>query len=163
MKNSKTVLIDKNPGRNAQTFGIARELKTDLDLIHEPSVGVIGNKGDLKIKDDVKTYFKNKKHLIISGIKEKDVLKLKKLIENYINLNLIREESSIMINERHYQLLKKVKNSLINVKNNIKNKSNTDLLAMDVKYALNYLGEITGEITNDEILGNIFSRFCIGK
>ena len=46
MKNSKTVLIDKNPGRNAQTFGIARELKTDLDLIHEPSVGVIGNKGD---------------------------------------------------------------------------------------------------------------------
>ena len=46
MKNSKTVLIDKNPGRNAQTYGIARELNTDLDLIHEPSVGVIGNKGD---------------------------------------------------------------------------------------------------------------------
>ena len=58
-----------------------------------------------------KTYFKNKKHLIRLeiGIKEKDVLKLKKLIENYINLNLIREESSIMINERHYQLLKKGK------------------------------------------------------
>ncbi len=46
MKNSKTVLIDKNPGRNAQTFGIARELKTDLNLIHEPSIGVVGNKGD---------------------------------------------------------------------------------------------------------------------
>ena len=46
MKNSKTVLIDKNPGRNSQTFGIARELGTDLDLIHEPSVGVVGNKGD---------------------------------------------------------------------------------------------------------------------
>ena len=46
MKNSKTVLIDKNPGRNAQTYGIARELNTDLDLIHEPSVGVVGNKGD---------------------------------------------------------------------------------------------------------------------
>ncbi|MCL0043378.1 dihydroxy-acid dehydratase [Dehalococcoidia bacterium] len=44
--NSKTVLIDKNPGRNAQTYGIARELGTDMDLIHEPSVGVIGNKGD---------------------------------------------------------------------------------------------------------------------
>ena len=88
---------------------------------------------------------------------------MKKLIERYINQNLIREESSIMINERHYQLLKKVKDSLLKVKNNIKNKSNTDLLAMDVKYALNHLGEITGEITNDEILGTIFSRFCIGK
>ncbi len=46
MKNTKTVLIDKNPGRNSQTYGIARELGTDLDLIHEPSVGVVGNKGD---------------------------------------------------------------------------------------------------------------------
>tara|TARA_A100001015_G_scaffold22212_1_gene25232 strand:- start:9758 stop:11608 length:1851 start_codon:yes stop_codon:yes gene_type:complete len=46
MKNSRTVLIDANPGRNAQTFGIARELKTDLNLIHEPSIGVVGNKGD---------------------------------------------------------------------------------------------------------------------
>ncbi len=46
MKNSKTVLIDKNPGRNAQTFGIARHLQTDINLIHEPSIGVVGNKGD---------------------------------------------------------------------------------------------------------------------
>ncbi len=46
MKNTKTVLIDKNPGRNSQTFGIARELGTNVDLIHEPSVGVVGNKGD---------------------------------------------------------------------------------------------------------------------
>jgi dihydroxy-acid dehydratase len=46
MKNSNTVLIDSNPGRNSQTYGIARELGTDVDLIHEPSVGVVGNKGD---------------------------------------------------------------------------------------------------------------------
>jgi dihydroxy-acid dehydratase len=46
VRNQKTVLIDSNPGRNAQTFGIARELGTDIDLIHEPSIGVIGNKGD---------------------------------------------------------------------------------------------------------------------
>lgn len=59
MKNSKTVLIDKNPGRNSQTFGIARVLNTDLDLIHEPSIGVVGNKGDsqcyLGVEDKVKT------------------------------------------------------------------------------------------------------------
>ncbi len=46
MRNPKTVLIDRNPGRSAQTVGIARELGTEIDLIHEPSVGVIGNKGD---------------------------------------------------------------------------------------------------------------------
>lgn len=46
MPDSKTVLFDNNPGRNAQTIGIARELGTDIDLIHEPSVGVVGNKGD---------------------------------------------------------------------------------------------------------------------
>jgi len=46
LKNSKTVIIDSNPGRSAQTYGIARVLNTDLDLIHEPAVGVIGNKGD---------------------------------------------------------------------------------------------------------------------
>ena len=46
MKKNKSVLIDKNPGRNAQTYGIARELGTNLDYIHNPSVGVIGNGGD---------------------------------------------------------------------------------------------------------------------
>jgi len=46
VKNSKIVLIDRHPGRTAQTIGIARELGTDPDLIHEPSVGVVGTKGD---------------------------------------------------------------------------------------------------------------------
>ena len=46
MRNSRTVIIDNNPGRNAQTYGIARQLGTDMELIHEPSVGVIGTKGD---------------------------------------------------------------------------------------------------------------------
>jgi len=140
-------------------------IKSELesDFLKDKNIFNKRKKGNLKVKNNVKTYFKSKKHLIISGIKENDIIKLKKLIERYINQNLIRKESSIMINERHYHLLKKVKDSLINVKNNIKNKSNTDLLALDIKYALNHLGEITGEITNDEILGNIFSRFCIGK
>ena len=46
MSKIKTVLIDKNPGRNAQTYGIARELNTNLEYIHNPSVGVVGNGGD---------------------------------------------------------------------------------------------------------------------
>ena len=46
MTDPKVVLIDRHPGRSAQTIGIARELGTDPDLIHEPSVGVVGTKGD---------------------------------------------------------------------------------------------------------------------
>ena len=46
MTASKPVIIDRHPGRNSQTIGIARELGTDPDLIHEPSVGVVGTKGD---------------------------------------------------------------------------------------------------------------------
>ena len=68
-----------------------------------------------------------------------------------------------MINERHFAALNNVNKSIFNVKKNLKNKSNTDLLALDIKYALTHLGEITGEISNDEVLGNIFSKFCIGK
>ena len=49
MKNSKIVLIDRNPGRNSQTYGIARELNTDVELIHEPSIGVIGKKVTLSV------------------------------------------------------------------------------------------------------------------
>ena len=68
-----------------------------------------------------------------------------------------------MINERHYNSLLKVRESIKNVKINLENRSNTDLLALDIKYSLDSLGQITGEVTNDEILGNIFSKFCIGK
>jgi tRNA modification GTPase len=68
-----------------------------------------------------------------------------------------------MINERHYNSLLKVRESIKNVKINLENRSNTDLLALDIKYSLDSLGQITGEVTNDEILGNIFSKFCVGK
>ena len=88
---------------------------------------------------------------------------MKNHINNYITKNLVSSDSSIMINERHYTSLTNVNTSINKVKKNLKNKSNIDLLALDIKYALNHLGEITGEISNEEILGNIFSKFCIGK
>ena len=84
-------------------------------------------------------------------------------IDLNINKNIIRSESSISINQRHYDSLSKVKKAMENVKKNLKGKSNTDLIALDIKYSLSYLGEITGEITNDDVLSNIFSKFCIGK
>ena len=124
---------------------------------------VIGNKSDLKIDVKIKNYFNENNYIMISSINENDVIDLKEKLNDFITKNIINDNSSIMINERHYNSLIKVKESIDNVKNNLKNKSNTDLLALDIKYALDNLGQITGEVTNDEILGNIFNKFCIGK
>ena len=140
---------------------IERELNNDL--FNKKHIIYIGNKGDLEVSKEVNLYFSNKKLKKISANNNNDINKLKNHINNYITKNLVSSDSSIMINERHYASLTNVNTSINNVKKNLKNKSNIDLLALDIKYALNHLGEITGEISNEEILGNIFSKFCIGK
>ena len=133
------------------------------NLFNNKHIIYIGNKEDLKVSKEVDSYFSNKKLEKISANNNNDINKLKNHINNYITKNLVSSDSSIMINERHYGSLTNVNTSINNVKKNLKNKSNIDLLALDIKYALNHLGEITGEISNEEILGNIFSKFCIGK
>ena len=140
---------------------LERELNNDL--FNKKHIIYIGNKGDLDVSKEVDLYFSNKKLKKISANNNNDINKLKNHINNYITKNLVSSDSSIMINERHYASLTNVNTSINNVKKNLKNKSNIDLLALDIKYALNHLGEITGEISNEEILGNIFSKFCIGK
>jgi tRNA modification GTPase len=72
-------------------------------------------------------------------------------------------DNTIITNTRHYEALIKAYENLIRVKNGLKNDLPQDLLAMDIRQVIHYIGEITGEITTDEILGSIFSKFCIGK
>ena len=69
----------------------------------------------------------------------------------------------IVSNIRHYNSLYESKLSIDRVLEGIESKIPTDLVAQDIRQILHYLGEITGEITTDEILGNIFKNFCIGK
>jgi len=69
----------------------------------------------------------------------------------------------IITNIRHYDALSNVGESLRRVESGLKEGIPGDLLAVDVRHAIHYLGEITGEITSDEILGYIFKNFCIGK
>ena len=147
--------------KNTDLKSIKSELNSDF--LKNKNVIVIGNKNDLKIEKEINEYFINNKLLQISAQKNDDIINLKNLLNSFIKENLVSSDSSIMINERHFAALNNVNKSIFNVKKNLKNKSNTDLLALDIKYALNHLGEITGEISNDEVLGNIFSKFCIGK
>jgi tRNA modification GTPase len=72
-------------------------------------------------------------------------------------------DSAIISNLRHYDALQKAQESLAAVIRGLENVVTTDFIAMDIRHALAYLGEITGEISTEDLLDNIFSRFCIGK
>ena len=146
---------------NSSSKSIQSEL--DSNFLKNKNIIIVGNKNDLKIKKEVNEYFINNSLIQISAQKNEDIINLKNSLNSFIKENLFNSDSSIMINERHFAALNNVNKSIFNVKKNLKNKSNTDLLALDIKYALTHLGEITGEISNDEVLGNIFSKFCIGK
>jgi tRNA modification GTPase len=75
----------------------------------------------------------------------------------------VQTENTIITNARHYHALKEVQQSLTEIKNGLDNNLPGDLLALDIRRCLHYLGEITGEITNEDQLDYIFSKFCIGK
>ena len=73
------------------------------------------------------------------------------------------EDGVIVSNARHYEALTAVLEAIQSIETGFENQIPSDLIAIDIRKALHHLGEITGEVTNDELLGNIFSRFCIGK
>ena len=76
---------------------------------------------------------------------------------------LTHPDTTLVTNVRHYEALSHASESLNQVKAGLEMNTPTDLVSMDLRQALYHLGSITGEITTDEILGTIFSRFCIGK
>ena len=139
------------------------EIELSEDYLQNKNLIILGNKSDLKVENIITKYFKKNNFNIMSSMNKKDINKLKNHLNQFIKDNIIDDDCEVMINERHYNTLINVRKSIDNVKENLENRSNTDLLALDIKNALDNLGQITGEVTNDEILGNIFSKFCIGK
>ncbi len=94
--------------------------------------------------------------------KENIGLLLESLVKS-VKSGLTSQDTSIVSTLRHYEALSKSLSALLNVEQGIKDKLPTDLIAIDINDALYHLGEITGEVTSEEILANIFSNFCIGK
>ncbi|MEY8849269.1 tRNA uridine-5-carboxymethylaminomethyl(34) synthesis GTPase MnmE [Psychroserpens sp. XS_ASV72] len=80
-----------------------------------------------------------------------------------INTGALRNNETIVTNSRHYNALLKAFEEIQKVKEGLETGLSGDLLAIDIRQALYHFGEITGEITNDDLLGNIFANFCIGK
>ena len=83
---------------------------------------------------------------------------LKKVLSGQVNA-----EATLVTNARHYAALQQLDAALSEVHRGLLNRLSGDLLALDIRNCLHWLGEITGEITNEEQLDWIFSKFCIGK
>ncbi len=99
----------------------------------------------------------------ISAVENQNLQDLKNELSSFVE-HLKSEENNVVItNQRHFEALKKSLDSVSKVDEAVKSRITTELLAYELRNALEYLGEISGEFSNDEVLGNIFSKFCIGK
>ena len=130
---------------------------------------LVRNKIDLKNQSDIKmeSLLKSCKNFHINEILEISAIQkdyLKPLKAKLLSVNKASENNgTIVTNLRHYNSLNEAELSLIDIKKGIENGVTGDLLSIDLRKAIDSIGEITGQITNDEMLGNIFSNFCIGK
>ena len=137
------------------------ELKTEVEKLNveRDKLLVVGNKADLAKSVENKAGA----DLFISAKDKVGMIELKQAFIDKVLDKTLASQNTIVANIRHYEALKNAYRSLDEVLVGIENHITTDLIAFELRQALEYLGEISGEVTNDEILGNIFSKFCIGK
>lgn len=146
---------------------IPQEIKA-LHLEKEQQMILVANKAD-KVQEE----YLQQKVAELEQLKAGTVIPISAKKQN--NLDLVRKElvskaqslageQDVMVtNLRHFEALDKARQALERAKTGLKEDIPTDLVAQDIREAMHYLAEITGEITTDEILGNIFKNFCIGK
>jgi tRNA modification GTPase len=129
---------------------------------------VIINKLDLMTEFEVSTIGKeletlNIKLIFISAKDNIGVDELKNQLLSFVNTGALRNNETIVTNTRHYDSLLKALEEIQKVNFGLQTNISSDLMAIDIREALYHFGMITGEVTNDELLGNIFANFCIGK
>ncbi len=123
----------------------------------------IGNKADRSTELHIKDFEELPHTLAMSAFKDGDLVRLERAILKKVNINEINTGSTVVTNLRHQQELVNTEHALQQVIQGIDKGITNDILAMEIRQALHHLGEITGEITTDDLLENIFSKFCIGK
>lgn len=125
---------------------------------------IIGNKADKLSNTQISEALQQIPGLLLVSAKEKlGVEELKDVLLSFVNTGALRNNETIVTNTRHYDSLLKALEEIQKVQYGLQSGIPADLMAIDIRQALYYFGEITGQVTNDELLGNIFANFCIGK
>lgn len=122
----------------------------------------VGNKIDVAPPDLLQT-LQQEDFVLISAAQQQNIPSLKSRLLACVALDQLQRTDTIVVNARHHASLSKSKEALEEVLQGIESQLTHELLAQGVRRALYYLGEITGEVTTEELLGNLFSKFCIGK
>lgn len=128
---------------------------------------IIFNKLDLLTETQIdtlkRTFGEAEKTLFISAKERTNIDALQAALYAAAQLPETAHSDVIVTNLRHYEALRNAHEAIVRVQSGLASGLSGDLLAQDLRECLNYLGEITGQITSDEVLGNIFAHFCIGK
>ena len=124
---------------------------------------LVGNKIDLGIEKSLQNNSALKEVVFIGAKDNKNIEVLKKVLTQRVVGEGLQKEGTIVTNARHASALKKLLFALVDIETGLANNATGDLLAIDINQALHYLGTITGQITNEDQLDYIFSKFCIGK
>ena len=143
-----------------------KELKDIHEQNSKAPLLILANKYDLveaesKLIDE--RFQTHENLLFVSTHKTDDVSQLKEKMLTRINQLNSSESNHVVSNARHYEALQKSHQSLDDVLRGMAEGVTSDFVAMDIRQALHHLGEIVGEVSTDDLLGNIFSNFCIGK
>lgn len=138
------------------TTGIKEEDEIILDIIKDKNHLKIANKSDLLLTA------KSPEYIYLSTLTKDGFKELKAKIKEFVGEKSI-EDTEFITNNRQQDCLEKSRESLQQALLATQIKELQDLISIDVKSALLYLDEITGEVITDEILNNIFDNFCIGK
>ena len=141
------------------------QLNSDLESLQKPGITMlaVANKADLLTEEQLLSLPHTQSAIIISAKQKRHIDELKHKIYNSAVKHQLSGDETLVTNIRHLEALQKTAASLARLLTGIDTQVTSDFLAMDIKQALHYLGEITGAVTTDDLLDNIFSKFCIGK
>jgi tRNA modification GTPase len=137
-------------------------------MTYDQQLTIVANKIDSGKTETIESLKKvelaENENLVFMAAKEKRNLEeLISLMTQAINISNVEKEDIIVTNARHYEILKSAHEAILRVLNGLDSGLSGDFLSQDIRECLHYLGEITGEISTDEVLGHIFKNFCIGK
>ena len=124
---------------------------------------LVGNKVDVLTEVTAQEKFAGDAVLFIAAKSKLHIDLLKQRLVDKVVQGSVQTENTIITNARHYTALQEMEKALVDITNGLNNQLPGDLLALDIRRCLHFLGEITGEITNEDRLDFIFSKFCIGK